>query len=99
MTTDAPQTFFLPSNVDTRPMQRPEFAELGPVEVFAGTRSHLDIEYASPLGFRPLALDLHVPVQADAVPVPVAVYGHGGGFLPAREEWDPGASCWRPASP
>jgi acetyl esterase/lipase len=91
VTTDAPQTFFLPANFDTRPMQRPEFAELAPVEVFAGTRSHLDIEYASPLGFRPLTLDLHVPVQADGGPVPVAVYGHGGGFFAGSRRMGP----WR----
>lgn len=91
MTTDAPQAFFLPSNVDTRPMQRPEFAGLGPVEVFAGTRSYLDIEYASPLGFRPLALDLHVPARADGRVVPVAVYGHGGGFFAGSRKMGP----WR----
>jgi acetyl esterase/lipase len=91
MTTESPQAFFLPANVDTRPMQRPEFAGLGPVELFAGARSYLDIEYAGPLGFRPLALDLHVPVRADGRAAPVAVYGHGGGFFVGSRRMGP----WR----
>jgi acetyl esterase/lipase len=91
MTTGSLQTFFLPSNMDTRPMQRPEFAGLVPAEIFPGARSYLDIEYASPLGFRPLVLDLHVPARAEDGQAPVAVYGHGGGFFTGSRRMGP----WR----
>ncbi|CAN5344050.1 hypothetical protein BH11ACT2_BH11ACT2_02370 [soil metagenome] len=45
------------------------------------TRVERDVVYATVLGFRPLALDLHLPETASAdAPVPVIVFVHGGGW-------------------
>ncbi|MFE2218400.1 alpha/beta hydrolase fold domain-containing protein [Streptomyces canus] len=63
----------------------------------AGTRLLRGVEYATPDGFRPLLLDLHLPAAHPAGgPVPVVVFLHGGGwrtgsrarFGPAFEAWE-----------
>ncbi|MGW2517632.1 alpha/beta hydrolase fold domain-containing protein [Streptomyces sp. NPDC001617] len=47
----------------------------------AGTRLLRGVEYATPDGFRPLLLDLHLPAAHPAGgPVPVVVFLHGGGW-------------------
>ncbi|NMI00121.1 alpha/beta hydrolase fold domain-containing protein [Pseudonocardia acidicola] len=84
-------TSFLPADVDTRAMQVPELVAVGPLTVFPGVRSHLEIQYAGPVGFRPLTLDLHVPEPVDGRPAPVAVYCHGGGFMIGSRRMGP----WR----
>ncbi len=44
-----------------------------------GTREFLDVAFARLGGYRPLLLDLTIPLSDR--PVPVVVYVHGGGFL------------------
>lgn len=44
-----------------------------------GARSWTGLTYAVVRGFRPMTLDLHVPLDADG-PVPVVVWFHGGGW-------------------
>ncbi|GAA5040787.1 acetyl esterase/lipase [Thermocatellispora tengchongensis] len=51
-----------------------------PVSVLPGARSHLNVPYATVIGWRPLQLDLHLP-DAGEGPFPVVVYAHGGSFL------------------
>jgi acetyl esterase/lipase len=80
-----------PSDVDIRTISRPELAEIEPVTVFPGVISHLDVQYAGPLGFRPLTLDLHLPRRETGAPLPVAVYAHPGGFLLGTRRFGP----WR----
>jgi acetyl esterase/lipase len=48
----------------------------------AGVTCQRDIEYAEILGFRPLELDLYLPdgPGQGAVPVPVIIHVHGGGW-------------------
>ena len=54
------------------------------------------VEYAAPIGFRPLELDLYVPAGMAAAP-PVIVFLHGGGwrlgsrrvFVPTWRDWAP----------
>lgn len=48
-------------------------------EPITGARSWFGLSYAHQRGFRPMVLDLHVPVEADG-PVPCVIYIHGGGF-------------------
>jgi acetyl esterase/lipase len=61
-----------------------------PVELLAGAVSRLQIRYRSLQGWRPLCLDLHLPLVPRADPMPVVVYVHGGSFLagiPAMGPW------------
>ena len=46
---------------------------------FPGATSHRGVTYAVVRGFRPLLLDVHVPVAAPS-PVPCVVWVHGGGW-------------------
>jgi len=49
-----------------------------------------DIPFAADAGFRPLALDLHLPSDEVARPLPVVVELHGGGWLRgSRREFTP----------
>ena len=65
-----------------------DYEELAPAEllrpppqrVLDGCLSHLNLSYASPLGWRPLLLDVHLPEGAKG-PYPAVVYVHGGSFL------------------
>ena len=84
-------TLALPDDLDMSPFGLPELSPLPPLALFPGVRSHLDRQFAGPPGYRPLLLDLHVPESADDGPVPVAVYGHGGGFLAGSRRAGP----WR----
>jgi len=53
-------------------------------------RSILEIDFAQPLGFRPLSLDLRTP---DAAGAPLVVFLHGGGWLRgSRKVFTPGIS-------
>ncbi len=72
-------------------VMRPEFDTLGPVEVFPGVASYLDRPYANPVGFRQLTMDLHIPHQPVATPIPVVVYAHPGGFFIGTKQMGP----WR----
>ena len=45
-----------------------------------------DVVFAQPIGYRPLLLDLHLPVADDAVPVVVCIYG--GGFAIGSHKTD-----------
>ena len=73
-------TLVLPADMDTRPMSLPELVAITPASPIAGVRSYLNIPYASPPGYRPLLLDLHVPEDGTALGRPAVVYAHGGGF-------------------
>src|SRR5579859_1064148 len=54
------------------------------------------LAYAAPVGFRPLLLDLYRPA-AGAVPPPLVVFLHGGGWLRGdRSLVGPGFAGWRP---
>lgn len=56
-------------------------------------RSSLDIDVAQPEGFRPLSLDLRVPVADGA---PLVVFLHGGGFVRgSRKVFTPGIGVER----
>jgi acetyl esterase/lipase len=77
----AGQALQLPADLDMRPMARPELAGPRPVSVFDGVVSHFELTYATPPGFRPLVLDLHVPKSHGGAAVPVVIYAHGGGFF------------------
>jgi len=46
-----------------------------------------DVVFAQPIGYRPLLLDLYLPVADDAVPVVVCIYG--GGFAMGSHKTDP----------
>jgi acetyl esterase/lipase len=48
--------------------------------VNARMRSHLDVPFWESPGFRPLTLDIHLPVAA-AGPVPLILFIHGGAWL------------------
>ena len=64
-------------------------AEPRTVRALPGTRSYLNLAYATVIGWRPLRLDLHVP-DGGPGPHPVVVYAHGGSFLggiPAIGPW------------
>jgi acetyl esterase/lipase len=57
------------------------FAELPPPRArddYPGVTSYYDVTFAEVVGFRPLVLDLHIPVGAG--PHPVLVWVHGGGW-------------------
>ncbi|MEV4581600.1 alpha/beta hydrolase [Nonomuraea jabiensis] len=81
----------LPTDMDTRPMALPELVQVPPVILLKGVRSHLNLQYAAPPGFRPLVLDLHVPDDGGDGPRPVLVYAHGGGFFTGTKAMGP----WR----
>jgi len=78
--------------LDLEAVVDPRLVEIPPVEVLPGTRSHFRLRYAVVQGWRPLELDLHLPLEADVGtgPHPVVVYVHGGSFLagvPAMGPW------------
>lgn len=81
----------LPADFDLSALIRPELAGRMPLPLFVGSVSHLGLTYASPPGFRPLLLDLHIPQSADGAAVPVVVYAHGGGFLGGSRAMGPWA--------
>ncbi|GHF08299.1 alpha/beta hydrolase [Amycolatopsis deserti] len=90
-----------PSEVPfTRPashhMAEPRLWTVRPVRVLDGAESYLNVKYATPVGWRPLTLDLHVPLDATG-PVPVVVYAHGGSFLGGVKEMGPWAALPRHA--
>jgi len=60
-----------------------------PVHVIDSAVSYLGVRYAVLPGWRPLTLDLHVPVTPGRVPV--IVYAHGGGFTGGVKEMGPWA--------
>jgi acetyl esterase/lipase len=64
---------FLPSGFDTLDELLP------PVVDESGTTTYRDIEIASPIGFRPLRMDLQIPITNGQVPV--VLYIHGGAFM------------------
>ncbi|WP_406445349.1 alpha/beta hydrolase [Streptomyces sp. NBC_00631] len=63
----------------------------------AGTRLLRGVEYATPDGFRPLLLDLHLPAAHPAGgPVPVVVFLHGGGWRTgSRAQLGPAFEAWQ----
>lgn len=81
----------LPADLDMRAMIRPELAAGRPLNIFGDAVSHLELTYATPPGFRPLVLDLHIPQSRDGVAVPVVVYAHGGGFFGGTRAMGPWA--------
>ena len=56
-----------------------------PVPEARTTLTHADCVVSTPLGYRPLHLDLHVP--AGDGPFPVLLWIHGGGWLTGSREW------------
>jgi len=53
------------------------------------------VEYAAPIGYRPLLLDLYTPNDADTAPV--VVFLHGGGWrVGTRRVFCPTWRAWRP---
>ena len=80
-----------PADLDMRAMIRPELSASRALPIFDGAVSHLELAYATPPGFRPLVLDLHVPQSRDGVAVPVVVYAHGGGFFGGTRAMGPWA--------
>jgi acetyl esterase/lipase len=56
------------------------------VSVIDGGRCYQDIDFAQPIGYRPLLMDLHVPVRDEAAPVIVCIYG--GGFAMGSHKTD-----------
>lgn len=81
----------LPADFDLSAAIRPELAGRRALPLFEGSVSHLGLTYASPPGFRPLALDLHIPQLPGGATVPVVVYAHGGGFLGGSRAMGPWA--------
>ncbi|BCI55100.1 calcium sensor EFh [Mycolicibacterium litorale] len=63
-----------------------------PVRVVDDAVSYLNLRYAVLPGWRPLTLDLHVPVPVPGRRAPVIVYAHGGGFVGGVKEMGPWAS-------
>ena len=51
---------------------------LGPAIESGRVRVHSDVVFANEIGFRPLRMDIMVPVRDE--PVPVTLWLHGGGF-------------------
>ncbi|MFF7169162.1 alpha/beta hydrolase fold domain-containing protein [Streptomyces pseudovenezuelae] len=62
-----------------------------------GTRLLRGVEYATPDGFRPLLLDLHLPAaHPSGGPVPVIVFLHGGGWRTgSRARFGPAFAAWQ----
>lgn len=75
-------------------MADPRLWTVRPVRILDDAESYLNVKYAIPVGWRPLTLDLHVPLGATG-PVPVVVYAHGGSFLGGVKEMGPWASLPR----
>ena len=63
-----------------------------PRESAGGRRSHVDVEYAVMVGFRPLLLDLTVP-ETGGTPVPVILYLHPGAWLMGTHKRTAGFLC------
>jgi acetyl esterase/lipase len=62
-----------------------------PVRVLPNAESYLNLRYAIAAGWRPLRLDLHLPLNRQG-PVPVVVYAHGGSFIGGVKEMGPWAT-------
>jgi acetyl esterase/lipase len=62
-----------------------------------GSRLFRELIFATPPGFRPLVLDLHLPAPS-AAPAPLVVFLHGGGWrLGTRRSFGPGFAGWSPS--
>ncbi|GAA2274719.1 hypothetical protein GCM10009853_030870 [Glycomyces scopariae] len=75
-----------PNRIGPRTAFRPHVTEpsAAPVLTLAPMGEHAGVNYAEIPGFRPLALDLHVPQGKG--PFPLVVWIHGGAFL-FGERW------------
>ncbi|RDD84031.1 alpha/beta hydrolase [Streptomyces parvulus] len=80
METPTPHPSDLMAPMDYDAMAPRSLTEPQAVTGVPGATSHLNITYATVVGWRPLLLDLHVPSSGPG-PYPVVVYAHGGGFL------------------
>jgi acetyl esterase/lipase len=60
------------------PLPRPQY-QPPPLTFADGVTAQFDIPYATLPGFRPLTLDIYSP-RAQAVPPPIVVFVHGGGW-------------------
>lgn len=76
-------------NLQPQDLADPRLFSPDPVRVIDGAVSYLGVRYAVLPGWRPLTLDLHVPVTAGRAPV--VVYAHGGGFIGGVKEMGPWA--------
>jgi len=68
---------------------RGAFGMLDVAATVRGATSHRGITYAEVPGFRPLLMDVHVPVGASG-PVPCVVWVHGGGWENGDRRFTPG---------
>ena len=69
----APKIAATPVLEDRYPVRRTAFAD--------GVESYADLIYSTPLGYRPLRLDLYRPTRSsDRGPLPLVLYIHGGGW-------------------
>ncbi len=69
-----------------RPPDVLDWALPAPVVVDGGGRFLGGVPFAAPRGCRPLELDLHLPAPG-AVPPPVVVFVHGGGWATGDRRW------------
>lgn len=67
----------------------PELGDLPVPRAVDDRLVHDAVTYARPLGFRPLLLDMHVPVGADG-PAPCVVWIHGGAWWEGDRRFPPG---------
>ncbi|MFD9318627.1 alpha/beta hydrolase fold domain-containing protein [Streptomyces sp. NPDC060053] len=65
----------------------------------AGARLLRGVAYASPLGFRPLLLDLYRPARDPEQPAPLIVFLHGGGWRTGRRDQFGSAFAGWPVGP
>lgn len=72
-------------------LAEPDLWSPAPVRVVPGAESYLNLRYAIVAGWRPLRLDLHLPIDREG-PVPVVVYAHGGSFIGGVKEMGPWAT-------
>jgi acetyl esterase/lipase len=73
--------------VDYRQFAPPQLTEPRACAVLPGAVSYLDVPFTWDAGWRPLRLDLHLPVDADCAAV--VVYAHSGSFLAGIKEMGP----------
>lgn len=72
-------------------MADPALWSARPIRVIDDAESYLGVSYATALGWRPLTLDLHLPLHSSQA-TPVVVYAHGGSFIGGVKEMGPWAS-------